>query len=238
MLVSLGLVLAGAGSLGAQIPGSGPIPTGTGERPVAFGNDAEVADEARFVELINELRVSEGLPPLTVHPVLVPLARTWAEHLRTQGSLSHTADLSVGIDLTWTRLGENVGVGPIDQVQALFDAFVASPSHYANLVKDDYRYVGIGVVHGNDGRIWTAHRFMALDETTPAPSRPGSVPSPTVPVAPSPATAPAATPTGPVTPESVPAAPESEPEPAGEPLRPLSPAFVARLSGELEQAGI
>ncbi len=150
---------------------------------------SEVGDEQLFVSKINELRTGLGLEPLTVSPTLVPLARDWAAQLRAKGALAHAEDLSVGVTEDWSRLGENVGVGPADQVQALFDAFVASPAHYANLVKPDYRYLGVGVVYGEDGRIWTTHRFMALASGASGP--PTSAPTST----PTPSTAPSSTPT-------------------------------------------
>ena len=35
----------------------------------------------------------------------------------------------------------------------------ASPRHYANIVKGEFRSVGIGVVPGPDGRLWTSQLF-------------------------------------------------------------------------------
>ncbi len=218
----------------------------------------EISEEQAFVAKINELRSGLGLEPLQVHPTLVPLARDWAAQLRSQGALSHASDLSVGVTENWSRLGENVGVGPEGQVQALFDAFVASPGHYANLVKPDYRYIGVGVVHGDDGRIWTAHRFMAIagesDSTTtttpttepqalqtPPPTTGSTTASTTTPttapsrssstIAPSAGLSPAGTDAE--APVADDAPPEDDPRPPA-----LNPALVTRLAADLEAAGI
>ena len=120
---------------------------------------APVDDEARFVALINELRLSEGLDPLALHPDLQDTARGWAGALADTGALSHAPDLSVGVQANWAKLGENVGVSPEGEVVRLFQAFVASPTHLENLLDDQFDSIGIGVVH-RDGKLWTAQRFM------------------------------------------------------------------------------
>ncbi len=122
----------------------------------------EATDESRYVERINDLRVASGLEPVTVHPELVEQARDWASQLRANDQLSHASDLSIGVTAEWVKLGENVGVGPDDQLPAIFDAFVASPAHFDNLMDPDFRFVGVGVVYDDEGRMWTAHRFMAV----------------------------------------------------------------------------
>lgn len=122
----------------------------------------EVTDEAQYIALINEIRAEAGLEPLLEHPELTDQARVWAIQLRSNDQLSHAGDLSVGVTGNWTKLGENVGVGPSDQLPAIFDAFVASPAHYANLMDPDFRFIGVGVVYDDEGRMWTAHRFMAV----------------------------------------------------------------------------
>lgn len=122
----------------------------------------EVTDESRYIEEINNLRVASGLEPLVVHPELIEQARVWATELRANDELSHASDLSIGMTGNWVKLGENVGVGPSDRLPAIFDAFVASPAHYDNLMDPDFRFVGVGVVYDDQGRMWTAHRFMAI----------------------------------------------------------------------------
>jgi uncharacterized protein YkwD len=160
--------------------------------PIGHAQAVEIDDETRFVQLINDLRVSDGLEPLRVHNELVGPSRGWAQQLSNNGSLSHAADLSVGVTVYWTKLGENVGVAAQDQVQQLFDAFVTSPTHYENLIDPSFRFIGVGVVYDDEGRMWTAHRFMALGQettTTSGPPPPTTTPTTTVSTAP-PTTAP------------------------------------------------
>lgn len=142
------------------------------------------ASEAEFVARINQLRADRGLGALTVDPELTAQARRWARTMADAGRIFHASDLSVGVTANWRQLGENVGVG--GELGPLFDAFVASPSHYENLVESTYTRVGVGVVNAGD-RMFTTHRFMAL-----APSPP-PVATPPAPPAPAPTTVPPTT---------------------------------------------
>ncbi len=129
------------------------------------------ADEQLFYALINELRETEGLQPLSVHPELVSEARLWAQSLASRGLIEHAGDLSVGVTDRWSLLGENVGVTN-ETVQVLFDAFVASPTHLQNLLDPDFDAIGVGVARGPDGRIFTVHRFMSLADEPEADAGP------------------------------------------------------------------
>ncbi len=161
------------------------------------------ADEQRFVQLINRTRAGAGLPPLAVHSELRGQARSWAASMAGTGQLAHAPDISVGISAPWTVLGENVGVHGIQDVQQLYAAFVASPSHYANIVDARYGYVGVGVVVTEDGELWTTHRFMATADapttTSPTTAPPTTAPPTTVAPTTPPTTTPSTTPstTGP-----------------------------------------
>lgn len=132
--------------------------------PAASAQTWAVAEEQAFVGRINQLRASLGLATLSVDPELQAQARVWAQVMKDRGDIFHTGDLPAGISSDWQKLGENVGVG--GSVESLFDAFVASPTHYENLVDPTYRYVGVGVVWDGD-RMFTTHRFMSLRPAAP-----------------------------------------------------------------------
>ncbi len=120
-----------------------------------------------FVARINSLRSSRGLPVLTVDLELTARANSWASTMAAQGRIFHSSSLSAGISSNWAKLGENVGVG--SEIGPLFQAFVDSPTHLANLVDPAYTRVGVGVVNAG-GRMYTAHRFMALAPDPPPPA--------------------------------------------------------------------
>src|SRR5688572_19810573 len=93
-------------------------------RPAAAAD--AVRAEADFVSAINALRLSKGLPELTVHPELVDIARAWAAKMAAVDRISHNGEFSHQVAADWEKLGENVGVGMT--VAKLHAAFVASPS--------------------------------------------------------------------------------------------------------------
>jgi hypothetical protein len=154
---------------------------------MALPASAGTADmEAQFVAKINDLRASKGLQPLIVDAELTGIGRDWAAKMAAAGQISHNPNFRYEVTQDWQRLGENVGVGP--SVDSLFQAFVNSPGHYANLVQPDYNRVGIGVVLVGD-TIYTSHQFMQLRAPRAVSSSPVPAPAP-APKAPAPAPAP------------------------------------------------
>ena len=57
----------------------------------------------------------------------------------------------------WTVVGENIGYGP--SVNSVFNALVASPGHYKNMVDARFTAVGVGAYVDATGGVWTAHVF-------------------------------------------------------------------------------
>ncbi len=160
--------------------------------PIAGGSVADAAntdDETRFVVLLNETRADAGLPPLEVHAELTELARAWTDEMRSAGGISHADPISAGLDAAWLKLGENVGTGPA--VDAVMDAFIDSPGHYANIVDPAFTHVGVAVLWDGE-RMYTTHRFMTLQPSQPdAPAGPSTIPASTIPASPAPPQGPA-----------------------------------------------
>lgn len=112
--------------------------------------------ESAFVADINTLRATRGLRPLQVRPNLIRKSRNWAGTMAAARRIWHSR-ISDGVTGNWRKLGENVGMGPSEP--ALHAAFVASGSHFRNLVDPHFTYVGVGVVEAN-GLIFVAQTFM------------------------------------------------------------------------------
>lgn len=134
---------------------------GTAGSTVSEFGGASADDEAAFVEMINGLRTELGLPILEVHPELTAEARAWSQVMAAGNQLAHADDITRNVTARWTTLGENVGVHRQHGIEELFEAFVASPTHYDNLTDPRYRYIGVGVEYSADDVLWTTHRFMA-----------------------------------------------------------------------------
>jgi hypothetical protein len=150
----------------------------------ALPAQADAGDDARLLSLTNQVRAAQGLPALTTDSQLTAVAHAWAVELAGRGVISHNPSLR-GQVTGWKVLGENVGVaGNVDAIHA---GFVASPTHYANLVDSGYTKVGFGIVRP-DARIFVVEVFMLPAATASArPAQATQAGMPATPVEPVPA---------------------------------------------------
>lgn len=122
-------------------------------------------DQSNAQSLLNADRNANGLPALVDYSVADAKAQAWAEHLAQNSSvppvLSHSS-LPDGYQAgTWCYLGENVGAGP--SVAAIEPAFMASPTHRANILNVNYNHVGTGVAtNTTSGYTFVVQEFVDL----------------------------------------------------------------------------
>jgi len=206
-VVLLALVL---GTAFAPASMATPGTLAAGSRPNGLGSPSPEI-EAQFVSRINSFRASKGLSQLPVHGQLLGVARNWTERMVQAGRISHNPNLSAEVSGNWTKLGENVGVGP--NVDSLMQAFMNSPAHYRNLVDPEWNYIAVGVTRAADGQLYTTHNFMVMAGSTPPPAPPPPRPPSTTPTTrPSPpATTAPTTPTPPTTTTTAPPPPVGHP---------------------------
>jgi hypothetical protein len=112
--------------------------------------------ESQLISLTNRARAAHGKAPLAVELQLTRVARDWSNTMASREKLSHRPALADTIVGNWSRIGENVGVGP--DVARIHDAFMNSPGHRANVL-GDYDRVGIGIYEQN-GRYWITVNFV------------------------------------------------------------------------------
>jgi uncharacterized protein YkwD len=120
--------------------------------------DAVTADDQ--FNRINQARANNGKPAYTRQGCLNDWAYAQAQAMANSGSIYHSADLTVSISKycssNWTRVGENVGKGASSS--AVFDAFMASPTHKSNILGVS-RYAGTGAYKAPNGTIFIAQEF-------------------------------------------------------------------------------
>src|SRR5581483_10956797 len=140
--------------------------------PMGTARAEPQSEEAQFIALTNQLRVSKGLVPLAPDGQLTNVARAWSAQMASSGTLAHNPNFAAQMGSGWRKLGENVGVGA--SVDWLQQAFINSPHHYENLVDPDFRMIGVGVVDTADGNIWVTVDFEQAKSATalPAPVKP------------------------------------------------------------------
>ena len=145
-------------------PGA-PVARRSARRPVALAALlalvvvlATACDPAKATtdyNLVNNLRTSQGLAPLTRSPELDLKAKNHAAAMAAKGKLFHST-LAYGVSPGWTALGENVAYA--DTVENAQLALEASPPHLANLLNPAFTEVGIGVKSAN-GRTYVVQVF-------------------------------------------------------------------------------
>lgn len=128
------------------------------------GYPGEPAVEELVLELVNQVRLSEGLNPLSADPRLTSAARQhchemhdlgYFEHESPVPGLTHPADRVYQSGLTDFAVGENIAVNgqplePAALAKALLDQWMNSPPHRANILKPDFTHLGAGVVTRSD----------------------------------------------------------------------------------------
>ncbi|MES2315372.1 MAG: CAP domain-containing protein [Patescibacteria group bacterium] len=158
-----------------------------------------------LTSLANDDREANNLPPLKHNDLLQKAAELKAHDMATLGYFAHTSPAGITpwhwldvVGYNYTMAGENLAVnfyesGDVDQ------AWMNSPTHRANILKDGFTEIGIGVANGTyKGRdtIFVAQFFgtplRVIPKPTPAPTT--ATPTPTTP-APKPAPKPTPRPT-------------------------------------------
>jgi hypothetical protein len=185
---------------------------------------------SEWLSWANGVRASNGLPGLALDAELSGLAQQRAEINADNGSLAHTPSLRAGVTANWTKLGENVGLGP--SVASIGGAFVNSPQHLHNLLDPSFDTIGIGVtVRG--GTMYVTHRFMG---TSSAPAT-ASTPTPAAPPAPTPKPAPTTTAPRPAATTPPPTVAPAPPPPVAPTPPPAQPGRAAAVLDALRQLG-
>jgi uncharacterized protein YkwD len=107
---------------------------------------------------MNSARNTHGAVDLNRVWRLRILADEHSRQMANAGRIFHTASLGSRLSfVSWRVAGENVGAG--GTMRALFDAFMRSDAHRANILGSGYRHVGIGV-HPADGFLWVTLIFV------------------------------------------------------------------------------
>ena len=119
---------------------------------------ADWAPRRDMLTWMNRARHERGAVALDRAWVLRQMADEHSRDMARQGRIFHTTNLAYELrNVSWRCAGENVGVGP--KLRSLFDAFMRSDAHRANILNRDFRRVGIGVYRA-DGLIWITLIFV------------------------------------------------------------------------------
>lgn len=125
--------------------------------------------ETDQVKRMNSARASIGKGAYQHIECLNAVAESWTTKMVNAGKISHNPNLAseatARCGSSWQVLGENVGVGY--ESGSLFNAFMNSPAHKANILSTctttvgncGFEKVGVGAYVSKDGRLWITHVF-------------------------------------------------------------------------------
>jgi uncharacterized protein YkwD len=119
--------------------------------PAAALAAAPTDDTGRLVELVNAERAAHGLPALRWESRLANAAAAYAAYLSETGLFSHFEEGGAGVVerdeahgyLDWRFLGENLARDKATPEEVVA-AWLASPTHRANLLAVEACHVGTG----------------------------------------------------------------------------------------------
>ena len=109
---------------------------------------------AAIVGLTNTDRESRHISPVSNDTLLAQAAQEKADDMAARGYFSHTAPDGTlpwywfdKVGYKYTYAGENLAVDFTDS-KDVEDAWIQSPTHYANIIKPQYTRMGVGVSQG------------------------------------------------------------------------------------------
>jgi len=119
----------------------------------------QLAYEQKVVDLVNQARKSNGLKPLTINWQLARVARYKAQDMHDKHYFSHTSptygspfDMMKAFGITYRSAGENIAMG-YTTPQSVFDGWMNSPGHRANILNASYTQIGVGFFE--EGYYWS-----------------------------------------------------------------------------------
>lgn len=226
MFVALAIVLGGLPAVAVR-----PAPARALNNCAADGASLD-GEEASFLAIINDYRASNGLSRLSLSDALNRAAAWKATDMGTKNYFGHTDSLgrtpwTLTVDCGYPVAGgENLAAGTYKSTGAsAFEMFRNSPTHNDNMLRPDYRQIGIArvFVQGSEYGWYWATEFGTAGEAAvpPAPPPPpppaAAAPPPPPPPAPPPAPVAQQLQAAPVAPASARPAIAPAPEPAAEP---------------------
>lgn len=126
---------------------------------IPLTDSSVTAYEQQVIDLVNEIRVNNGLKKLTANWELSRVARYKSQDMKDNNYFSHTSpiygspfDMIKNFGITYRTAGENIAKGQ-QTPQAVVNSWMNSSGHRANILNSSYTQIGVGYVSG--GNYWT-----------------------------------------------------------------------------------
>jgi uncharacterized protein YkwD len=122
-------------------------------------------EEQKLVDLTNEARQKEKLPPLKPNKTLFAVARAHSANMARQNQMNHVLDgKSPGQRIkasgyAYSSFGENIAFSMGWSLAQVMDGWMKSPGHRANILRKEYREIGIGIATNEDNKTYYTQVF-------------------------------------------------------------------------------
>ncbi len=149
--------LHSSGALGAPPEKKGPT-EGNTELQMS-------SQEQKTLELTNQAREKEKLRPLKPNPRLFQAARNHSANMARQGKMEHVLDGKTPVQRVeatgyrWRRAGENIAYGLNTPIEGIFKSWMESQHHRENILRPEFREIGIGVASNSRGEVYYTQVF-------------------------------------------------------------------------------
>jgi uncharacterized protein YkwD len=120
--------------------------------------------ERLLIDLTNQERAKEELPPLKPDPALMRSARAHASNMARLKKMEHVLDNKSPADRAreaaypFAILGENVAYGRLRLDEAI-EMWMRSESHARNILNPQFSDIGVGISRCEDGNLYFAQVF-------------------------------------------------------------------------------
>jgi uncharacterized protein YkwD len=107
----------------------------------------------------NAHRADEGRVQLREGACLTRMAERWARHMARTGRMVHQDLGPIARRCELSMVGENIAVGYPSGRAVVNRGWMHSEGHRANILRREYRLMGIGAARDSDGRWWASQVF-------------------------------------------------------------------------------
>lgn len=111
------------------------------------------ADEDAMLALVNKERSANGLRPVRADAALRDVGRAHSKDMFARGYFAHDTpdgvtpfDRMDAAEISYQLAGENIALAP--NVDVAHEGLMNSPGHRANILKPEYRRLGVGCMNG------------------------------------------------------------------------------------------
>lgn len=115
----------------------------------------EDLNKKAVIDLTNNVRAQNGLPPLTENPLLDSIAEARVRDMLEKQYLAHVSptgeqasDIAQKIGYHYKVIAENIGSGDFYSNQKIIDGWMQSPGHRNNILSSEVQDIGVAVMKG------------------------------------------------------------------------------------------